>query len=82
MTQLRSFALPIPPLDEQQRILSALSKLTAHCKEWRRQLEREQAMSALLATAVVSSFTGINVEQEDDALANADQNNELEEISE
>lgn len=82
MTQLRSFALPIPPLDEQQRILSALSKLTAHCKEWRRQLERKQALSALLATAVVSSFTGINVEQEDDALANADQNSEMEEISE
>ncbi len=82
MTQLRSFALPIPPLDEQQRILSALSKLTAHCNEWRRQLERKQALSALLVTAVVSSFTGINVEQEDDALTNADQNNELEEISE
>lgn len=82
MTQLRSFALPIPPLDEQQRILSVLSKLTTHCNEWRRQLERKQALSALLATAVVSSFTGINVEQEDDALANADQKIELEEVSE
>lgn len=82
MTQLRSFALPIPPLDEQQRIISVLSKLTTQCNEWRRQLERKQALSALLATAVVSSFTGINVEQEDDALANADQNNELEEVSE
>ncbi len=82
MTQLRSFALPIPPLDEQQRILSVLSKLTTNCNEWRRQLERKQALSALLATAVVSSFTGINVEQEEDALANADQNNELEEVSE
>lgn len=82
MTQLRSFALPIPPLDEQQRILSALSNLTTHCNEWRRQLERKQALSALLASAIVSSFTGINVEQEDDALANADQTNELEEISE
>ncbi len=38
MTQLRSFALPIPPLDEQQRILSALSNLTTHCHEWRRQV--------------------------------------------
>lgn len=82
MTQLRSFALPIPPLDEQQRILSALSNLTTHCHEWRRQLERKQALSALLASAVVSGFTGIDVEQEDDALANADQNNELEEVSE
>ena len=82
MTQLRSFALPIPPLDEQQRILSALSKLTVQCNEWRRQLERKRALSALLTTAVVSSFTGINVEQEDGALADADQNNELDEISE
>lgn len=64
MTQLRSFALPIPPLDEQQRILSALSSLITHCNEWRRQLERKQALSALLASAVVSSLTGIAKEQE------------------
>lgn len=68
MTQVRSFALPIPPLDEQQRILSALSELTTHCNKWRRQLERKQALSALLAGAVVSSFTGIAIEQEEDPM--------------
>ncbi len=68
MTQVRSFALPIPPLDEQQRILSVLSELTTHCNKWRRQLERKQAMSALLASAVVSSFTGITIEQEEEPM--------------
>ncbi|GLX12653.1 type I restriction endonuclease EcoAI subunit S [Pseudomonas straminea] len=68
MTQVRSFALPIPPLDEQQRILSALSELTTHCNKWRRQLERKQALSALLAGAVVSSFTGIAIEQDEEPM--------------
>lgn len=68
MAQVRSFALPIPPLDEQQRILSALSELTTHCNKWRRQLERKQALSALLAGAVVSSFTGIAIEQDEEPM--------------
>lgn len=68
MMQLRSFALPIPPLDEQLRILSMLSKLTTHCTEWRRQLERKQALSALLASAAVSSFTGIAIKQEEEPM--------------
>ncbi|UTH75664.1 restriction endonuclease subunit S [Chromobacterium sp. IIBBL 290-4] len=68
MTQLRSFALPIPPLIEQQRILSVLSELTKHCNEWCRQMERKQAMSTLLAGAVVSSLTGITIEQEEEPM--------------
>lgn len=80
MTQLRSSALPIPPLNEQQRILSALSELTTHCNEWRRQLECKQALSVLLASDVVSSFTGINFKQDGDALANAIQTDAQEEM--
>lgn len=68
MTQLRSFALPIPPLDEQQRILSVLSELTTHCNEWRSRLERKQALSVLLASAVVSSFTGLTIEHEEEPM--------------
>lgn len=65
MTQLRSFPLPIPSFDEQQRILTALSELTAQCDEWRQLLERKQALSALLANAAVSALTGITIEQEE-----------------
>lgn len=66
MTQLRSFPLPIPPFDEQQCIFAALSELTTQCNEWRQLLERKQALSALLASAVVSAFTGITIEQEEE----------------
>lgn len=68
MTQLRSFPLPIPPLNEQQRILSALAELTEHCTAWRHQLERKQALSAQLAQTTVAALTGITIEQEQDAL--------------
>ena len=68
MTQLRSFALPIPPIDEQQRILSALVEVTAQCEVWRHKLQRKQSLSASLASAVVSTFTGIAIEQEEETM--------------
>ncbi len=46
MTQLRSFPLPIPPLDEQRRILATLFLMTQRCKDLRQQLEKELAVSA------------------------------------
>ena len=63
MTQLRSFPLPVPPVDEQKRILDVLTKLTAQCNEWRQQLKRKQSLSALLAGAIVSTFTGIAIQE-------------------
>jgi type I restriction enzyme S subunit len=68
MTQLRSFPLPIPPLEEQQRILATLAELTAHCEGWRSLLTKKQALSALLASSVVSSFTGIANAQEEEPM--------------
>ncbi|HVL07779.1 MAG TPA: restriction endonuclease subunit S, partial [Burkholderiaceae bacterium] len=73
MTQLRGFPLPIPPLDEQQRILSVLSNLTALCIEWRQQLERARVLAALLANAAVAALTGIAIEQEVEAHVKAPQ---------
>lgn len=73
MTQLRSFPLPIPPLNEQQDILSTLAELTSRCTEWRHQLERKQALAALFASAVVSTFTGIAIEQTEEAPVKAPQ---------
>lgn len=66
MTQLRSFPLPVPPLDEQQRILTMLADLTSKCGEWRDQLKRKQAISALLASAVFSTFTGLATKQQEE----------------
>ncbi|PSD44547.1 type I restriction endonuclease subunit R, partial [Stenotrophomonas maltophilia] len=47
MTQLRSFPLPIPPMDEQRRILDALATLTELCEEWRRQLKHKEELASL-----------------------------------
>lgn len=58
MTQLRGFPLPIPPLDEQQRILRVLNALTNQWTNWRQQLERKQKVTARLATAAIAALTG------------------------
>lgn len=73
MTQLRSFPLPIPPLEEQRRILEALTVLTGLCDEWRQQLERKRDLASLFATASVASLTGINIEQNKDIAVKAPQ---------
>lgn len=71
MTQLRGFPLPVPPLDEQRRILTKLTDLTAQCNTWRDQLDKKAKLSSLLASAVVSNLTGIDFEKPEEAVVKA-----------
>lgn len=73
MTQLRGFPLPVPPLDEQRRILKKLADLTAQCNTWRDQLDKKAKLSSLLASVVVSNLTGIDFEKNEDAAVKAPQ---------
>lgn len=73
MTQLRSFPLPIPPLEEQRRILDSLAALNDLCEEWRRQLKHRCDLAALFAAASVSALTGITIEQDEDTVVKAPQ---------
>lgn len=66
MTQLRSFPLPIPPVEEQGRILDALAALTDLCEEWRRQLKHKCDLASQFAQASVAALTGINIEHDED----------------
>lgn len=66
MTQLRSFPMPIPPLDEQRAILVKLDALTMRSGAWRKQLEKKQQLATLLAGATVAAFTDISTENEKD----------------
>lgn len=66
MTQLRSFPLPIPPLEEQRAILSKLSTLTNQCNEWRNQLDKKQNISSAMSIAMIGALTGIKVSIEED----------------
>jgi len=68
MTQLRSFAMPIPPLDEQRKILIKLNSLSNQASVWREQLERKQKLASLLAGATVATFTGIATEQKEESM--------------
>lgn len=62
MTQLRSFPMPIPPLDEQRAVLAKLDTLTEQAGAWRDQVERKQRLASLLAGATVTAFIGIALE--------------------
>jgi len=73
MTQLRSFPLPIPPLEEQRRILDALAALTDLCEEWQRQFVHKRDLASLFAAASVAFLTGINIEQDEDTAVKAPQ---------
>lgn len=68
MTQLRSFPMPIPPLDEQRAVLAKLDALSQQASVWRDQLERKQRLASLLAGATVAAFTGIAIEQEEEPM--------------
>lgn len=68
MTQLRGFPLPIPPLDEQRKLLKTLHRLTDSAKAWRQQLQRKQELAAALAAATVSTFTGITTTQTEEPM--------------
>ncbi|MBK1890081.1 restriction endonuclease subunit S [Undibacterium sp. 14-3-2] len=68
MTQLRSFPMPIPPLDEQRAVLAKLDALTEQAGVWRDQLKRKQRLASLLADATVAAFTGIAIEQEEEPM--------------
>lgn len=57
MTQLRSFPLPIPPLEEQGRILSVLTRLIAQCTNWRQQLQQAQTVAQHYAHAALNRLT-------------------------
>lgn len=68
MTQLRGFPLPVPPQDEQRRILKKLADLTAQCNTWRDQLDKKAKLSSLLASVVVANLTGIDFEENEEAV--------------
>lgn len=73
MTQLRRFPMPIPPVDEQKRILETLSSLTELCEDWRSLLQNRQELSASFANAAIASLTGIATDQKEEAPVKAPQ---------
>lgn len=63
--KLKQLLLPIPPIEEQQRIVRHVEELMTVCSALSSQLEVARRQSTRLAVAAVSSLTGIAIEQEE-----------------
>jgi type I restriction enzyme S subunit len=54
MRNLKEFLLPIPPLDEQNRIVAKVNQLTSLCDELEAKLRQAEADSEKLMNAAVN----------------------------
>jgi type I restriction enzyme S subunit len=55
---IRSFAIPLPPLAEQSRIVARVEELRRLCANLRQRLSASQTTQAHLAEALVESVAG------------------------
>ncbi len=66
--KLKQLLLPVPPKEEQQRIVQRVEQLMKICSVLSSQLETARKQSARLAAASVSVLTGIAFQQEEDPM--------------
>ncbi|KYN80099.1 hypothetical protein ATY35_07600 [Vibrio cidicii] len=66
--KLKQLELPIPPIQEQQRIVSRIEQLLSVCDELEGSLRSAGKIATALATASVSALTGIAIEQEEEPM--------------
>jgi len=66
--KLKQLLLPIPPIEEQQRIVRRVEELMTVCSALSSQLEAARKQSTRLAIAAVSSLTGLTIEQEEEPM--------------
>lgn len=57
LTYLRNYPFPLPPLNEQKRIIAKVDQLMALCDQLRTQLKEAQETSAKLTAAAVANLT-------------------------
>ncbi|MDQ2735612.1 MAG: hypothetical protein M3Y55_11625 [Pseudomonadota bacterium] len=56
MTQLRRCAFPVPPLNEQRRIVSRVQGLLRHCADLRERLRQATESQARIADALLAEI--------------------------
>ena len=64
--QLKQLELPIPPVEEQARIVERVLELLRFCDALESQLREARKLAERLTIAAVSSITGITTESEED----------------
>lgn len=63
---IHELPVPLPSLNVQRRVLSALSRLLRYCDDLERQAASRRKLSAHFSAAAVESITGLAIEQEED----------------
>ncbi|MFC6632959.1 restriction endonuclease subunit S [Microbulbifer taiwanensis] len=71
--KLKQLELPIPPLEEQDRIVDRVEKLMHICGALESQLHQTKELSDRLASTAVAALTGISTEQEEEKPVKAPQ---------
>jgi type I restriction enzyme, S subunit len=71
--QLSDVLVPVPPLDEQKRIVAKLNQLMLICEKLEDQLNESERTASRLAIAAVANLTGIAIEQDEDIAVKAPQ---------
>lgn len=66
--KLRSITIPLPPIEEQQRILTTIEAFMKVVDVYSERLRKSHHLAEQVAAAAVSSLTGIAVEQEEEPM--------------
>jgi type I restriction enzyme S subunit len=70
---LEQFEIPLPPIQEQRRIVERVAELLRFCDELEAQLRYANELADRLASTAVSSITGITTQRKEDDLVKAPQ---------
>lgn len=71
--QLSAVLVPVPPLEEQRRIVRKVDLLMQICERLEKQLDEAANMAGRLAISTISALTGITIEQDEDIAVKAPQ---------
>ncbi|MFL9609637.1 restriction endonuclease subunit S [Methylobacillus sp. Pita2] len=66
--KLRSITIPLPPIEEQQRILAKIKAFMTVVDSYSERLRRKNNLAEQVAAASVSALTGIAIEQEEEPM--------------
>lgn len=65
---LEQFEIPLPPIEEQHRIVARVAELMRFCDGLQQQLQRSNELAERLAATSVACITGIAAEQEEEPM--------------
>lgn len=66
--KLRSITIPLPPIEEQQRILTKIEAFMTVVDAYSERLRKSERLAEQVANVAVSALTGIAIEQEEEPM--------------